>query len=117
MDRFTRRNADGSVNIVASQSAHTEALNQWVAENEVPVDRISTALNTVLDQNASSSRIPMPALLSLVAHELGTSVQNFKSVSNRIHAFVTSQVKAGRLFVVKGKGGGVTREAPTTSNV
>lgn len=110
MDKFTQRGADGSVDIAASANAYAAALTKWAAENEIPSEEISEAVNAVLDRH--TGRIPMPALLSLSAQELNATPETFKVLSDRVHAYVTGQTKAGKLFVVKGKGGGVSRLAP-----
>lgn len=111
MNQFTKRGSDGSVDIAASANAYAKALTEWCAENEVPAEQIVDAVNTVLDQYVGKN-IPMPALLSLASHEMGATAETFTVLSERIHAYVTGQTKAGLLFVTKGKGGGVSREAP-----
>lgn len=110
MDKFTKRGTDGSVDIAASANAYAVALNEWCAENEVPADQIEAAVNTVLDRQAGKN-IAMPALLSLASVEMNATAETFKVLSDRIHAYVTGQTKAGLLFVTKGKGGGVSRIA------
>lgn len=111
MDKFTKRGTDGSVDIAASASQYAKALTEWCAENEIPADRIAGAVNTVLDQNPGRN-IPMPALLSFAAQVLGATPETHKVLSDRVHAYVTGQSEAKLLFVTKGKGGGVSREAP-----
>ena len=111
MDKFTKRGSDGSVDIAASANAYAKALTEWAAENEIPAEQISGAVNAVLDAHPGQN-IPMPALLSLAAQELGATPETFKVLSDRVHAYVVGQKEAGSLFVTKGKGGGVSREAP-----
>lgn len=111
MDKFTKRGTDGSVDVAESAKAYAAALTEWCAENEIPAEEIEAAANAVLDAHAGK-RIPMPAFLSLAAQELGATPETFAVLSNRVHAYVTGQAKAEKLFVVKGKGGGVTRERP-----
>lgn len=111
MDKFTKRGVDGSVDIAASANAYAAALTEWCASNEMDAEEIAGAVNTVLDRNPGR-RIPMPALLSLAATELGAGADTFKVLSDRVHAYVSGQADAGLLFVTKGKGGGVGREAP-----
>lgn len=111
MDKFTKRGTDGSVDVTASAAAYTEALTEWCAENEIPAEQIEAAANAVLDAHAGK-RIPMPAFLSLAVQELGGTPETFAVLSDRVHAYVSGQAKAEQLFVVKGKGGGVTRERP-----
>jgi hypothetical protein len=108
--KFIKRGSDGSVDIGASKEAYGTALTEWCAQNEVPADKIAGAVNAALDRHPG--RIPMPALLSLSVQELGATPETFKVLSDRVHAYVTGQTKAGLLFVTKGKGGGVSREAP-----
>lgn len=107
---FIKRGTDGSVDIAASANAYAAALTEWCAENEIPSEQVEEAVNTVLDRHPG--RIPMPALLSLSVQEMGATPETFKVLSDRVHAYVTGQSKAGLLFVTKGKGGGVSREAP-----
>jgi hypothetical protein len=111
MDKFTKRGTDGSIDIAASANAYAKALTEWAAENEIPSEEIAAAVNTVLDLHAGKN-IPMPALLSLAAQEMGATPETFKVLSDRVHAYVTGQSKAELLFVTKGKGGGVSRERP-----
>lgn len=111
MDKFTLRGEDGSVDVEASAKAHAEALAKWCAENEVPAEKIEAAVNAVLDAHAGK-RVPMPAFLSIASQELGADADSYAVLSKRIHAYVSGQAKAEKLFVVKGKGGGVSRERP-----
>ena len=111
MDKYTVRNEDGSVNVSASTAAHTAALVEWVATNEIPADDIAAAVDSVLD-SADGKRVAMPSLLNFAAQELGADVSSLQTISARIHEYVTAQVKAERLFVVKGVNGGVSRERP-----
>lgn len=111
MDKFTKRGTDGSVDVAASANAYAKALTEWCAENEIPAERIAGAVNTVLGQHPGKN-IPMPALLSMAAQELGSTPETFKVLSDRVHAYVTGQAEAELLFVTKGKGGGVSRERP-----
>lgn len=115
MDKFVQRDTDGAVDVDASAKAYAAALTEWCAKNEIPSDRIETAVNTVLDQYAGK-RIPMPALLSAAVQELDGSPETFKVLSARVHSYVKGQANAGLLFIVKGKGGGVSREAPATKS-
>jgi hypothetical protein len=111
MDKYTKRGTDGSVDVAASASQYAKALTEWAAQNEIPADRITAAVNSVLDQHPGRA-IPMPALLSLSVQELGMNPENFKVLSDRVHAYVKGQAEAQLLFVTKGKGGGVSRTAP-----
>ena len=111
MDKFTKRGTDGSVDIAASANAYAAALSTWCAENEVPSEQIAAAVNAVLDAHPGK-RIPMPALLSSAVQSMSNDPATFGVLSDRVHAYVTGQSKAELLFVIKGKGGGVTRERP-----
>jgi hypothetical protein len=110
MDKFTKRGTDGSVDIAASANEYAKSLADWCAKNEIPADQIAGAVNTVLDRHPGN--YPMPALLSDAVQLLGATPQTFKVLSDRVHAFVSGQAEAKRLFVIKGKGGGVSRTAP-----
>ena len=110
MDKFTQRGTDGSVDVAASANAYANALTKWCAENEIPSEQIADAVNSVLDSH--KGRVQMPALLSLASQRMGATPETFKVLSERVHAYVTGQTKAGLLFVIKGKNGGVSREAP-----
>lgn len=111
MDKFTKRGTSGEVDIEASAEAYALALTEWCAKNETPAEEIANAANAVLDKHAGK-RILMPAFLSLAVQELGATLENFAVLTERVHDYVKGQVKAEKLFVVKGKGGGVTRERP-----
>jgi hypothetical protein len=111
MDKFTKRGSDGSVDVAASANAYAKALTEWCASNEIPAEQIAEAVNAVLDRHTDKN-VPVPALVSLAAQEMGATPETFKVLSDRIHAYVTGQSKAELLFVIKGKGGGVSRERP-----
>jgi hypothetical protein len=110
MDKFTVRDSSGAVDLVASAKAHSEALAAWVAQNETPADRISAAVNAVFDR-FPGQRVPMPALVSLAVMELGATLSEHRSMSQRVHAFVQGAVDSGTLTVLRGKGGGVARDS------
>ncbi len=111
MDKYTVRNTDGSVDVNASSAAYTAALVEWVSTNEIPADDIAAAVDSVLD-SAAGKRVAMPSLLNFAAQELGADVSSLQTISTRIHEYVSAQVKAEKLFVMKGVGGGVSRERP-----
>lgn len=108
MDKFVVRGTDGSVDVAASANAYATALNKWVAENEVPVSDIETAIEAVFDQH---NKLPMPALLSAAVNELGATPAQFKALTERCGSYVRGQATLGRLEITKGKGGGVSRIA------
>lgn len=112
MDKFTKRDMDGSVDVAASANAYASALTKWVAENEIASDTIETAVETVFDR-FNGQRLPMPALLSLSVGELGATPEQHKPLTMRVHAYVSGQSNEGkgRLDISKGKGGGVLRLA------
>lgn len=110
MDKYTQRGTDGSIDVAASANAYAKALTEWAVENEIPSEQITEAVNAVLDLHPG--RIPMPALLNFAVQQLGATPESFKVLSDRVHAYVTGQTKAGLLFVIKGKNGGVSRVAP-----
>ncbi|HEY5267565.1 MAG TPA: hypothetical protein VII94_00320 [Candidatus Saccharimonadales bacterium] len=111
MDKYTVRDSSGSVDVTASSNAYAAALTLWVTENEIPSDDIAMAVDSVLD-SAAGKRVAMPSLLNFAAQELGADVSSLQAISTRIHEYVTAQVKAEKLFVVKGVGGGVSKERP-----
>lgn len=105
MDKFTVRNLDGSVDVLASVSAYSTALVKWVQEYETPVDAIEAAVEAVFDSH--DGRIPMPALLSKVVNQLATDPEQFKTLTDRCRDYMKSQ--AHRFETARGKGGGVKR--------
>lgn len=109
MDKFTRRGTDGSVDVAASANAYAKALTEWAAQNEIPSAEIETAVEAVFD--AHEGRLPMPALVSFAVQELSAAPEQFKTLSDRVHAYVKGQAEVGRLNIGKGKGGGVARLA------
>lgn len=110
MNQFTIRGTDGSVDIAASAKAYTEALTQWVSVNEMPAEKISNAVNAVLDR-FPGQRVSIPALLSFSVQELGAAPDQHKTLTERVHAYVRGQATAGVLTIAKGKNGGVARTA------
>jgi hypothetical protein len=109
MDKFTVRGTDGSVDVAASANAYALALTKWVAENEIASDTIELAVEAAFDRHPG--RLPMPALLGAAVNELGASPAQFKSLTERVHAYVKGQATTGRLEIGRGKGGGVIRLA------
>jgi hypothetical protein len=109
MDKFTVRNASGEVDVAASANAYAKALSQWVNENEIATDTIETAVEKVFDRTNGS--LPMPALVNFAVNEISQDASQFKSLSTRVHAYITGQRKSGRLAVKQGVKGGVTRLA------
>ncbi len=109
MDKFTRRGTDGSVDVAASANAYAKALTEWAAQNEIPSAEIESAVEAVFDSH--EGRLPMPALLSFAVQELSSDPNQFKTLTERVHAYVKGQSETGRLNIGKGKGGGVARVA------
>jgi hypothetical protein len=110
MDKYTKYNDDGSINVTLSAQAYTDALNAWKLENEIPADRIESAVDAILAQK--DGRVATPTLCHLAAISLGADVNTLKPISDRIHAYIKAQRAAGKLFMVKGVNGGVSRTAP-----
>lgn len=112
MDKFTKRGMDGSVDVVASAQAYASALTKWAAENEIAGEKIENAVEAVFDQFPGQT-LPMPALLNLSVAKIGGTPEQHKTLTNRVHAYVSGQCNknTGRLEVSKGKGGGVLRLA------
>lgn len=111
MDKYTKRDSTGSVDVAASAQAYADALTVWAADNEVPSDTIEAAVNAVLDR-FPGQRIPKPALISLSVSELNGTPAQHKTLSERVSSFLKGQVDAGKLFAIKGTGGGMSRTAP-----
>lgn len=107
MDKHLVRDSSGSVDVAASANAYAEALTKWCAENEIASETIENAVEAVFDRHPG--RLPMPALLSAAVNELGSTPAQFKTLTDRVHSYVSGQTKLGRLEVGKGKGGGVSR--------
>jgi hypothetical protein len=111
MDKYTKFNDDGSVDMSATVLAYSEGLSAWVKENEIPSDTISTAIEAVFDR-FPGQRLPMPALLAAAVAELSATPEQHRALTKRCHEYVKGQAKAGILFVTKGKGGGVANFPP-----
>ena len=112
MDKFTVRDASGSVDFAASAAAHSKALADW-AVNETPVEAIELAVEAVFDSRPTTPRMPTPFLVNLVVQEMGTDPTQFNAQSARVAAYLKGQCASntGRLDVTKGRGGGVARLA------
>lgn len=107
MDKYTQYDSLGVADVAASANAYAKALTAWKQANEIPTERIEAAVEAVFDR--AKSRLPMPALISFTVNELSQEPGAHKSLSDRVHAYITGQRKVGRLLVVQGKGGGVER--------
>lgn len=112
MDKFTIYNTLGEADVAASANAYARALTIWKAENEIPSGQIEEAVEAVFD--TVTGRIPVPALVNFAVNRLSQDPRAFKSLSSRVHAYVTAQKRtesnpSGRLEVVQGKLGGVSR--------
>ena len=110
MDKFTVRDATGSVDVLASATKYAEALQAWATENEADADTIEGAVEAVFDR-FDGRRMPMPMLLASAVAELGATPDQHKALTARVHAYVKGQRKAGRLGVELGPKGGVSRLA------
>lgn len=110
MDKFTKRGADGSVDIAASGNAYMKALAEWATQNETPTDKIEAAVEAVFDK-FPTGRISVPSLVGFALTELGATPDQHKSLTNRVRAYVSGQCanNTGRLDIMKGVGGGVMR--------
>lgn len=114
MDKHTQFNSLGEADVAASANAYARALTSWKQLNEIPSARIENAVEAVFD--TISGRIPMPLLISQAVNQLSSNPNQSKSLSDRVHAYVTAQKQTkanptGRLSVVQGKQGGVSRLA------
>ena len=114
MDKYTQFNSLGEADVAASANVYAKALTSWKQLNEIPSARIEAAVETVFD--GATGRIPMPLLISQAVNQLSTNPGQFKSLSDRVHAYVTAQKQTaanptGRLSVLQGKQGGVARLA------
>ena len=109
--KFFAMGPDGTVDVAASTSNFAKAVVEWKAANEIPSEEIETAVEAVFDRFPGN--IPMPALLSYVVQELSDNPSQHKTLSGRVHAYLTAQyAKAtGRIEISRGKGGGVSRLA------
>jgi len=112
MDKYTKRGTDGSVDVAASASAYAKALTEWATQNEIPSETIENAVEAAFDR-FDGQRQPMPALIGFALQELNADPSQHKTLTNRVHAYVTGQSakNTGRLDIVKGVGGGVARLA------
>ena len=109
MDKYTVFNSLGEVDVAASANVYARTLTEWKTQNEIPSDQIENAVETVFDR--SNNRLPMPALVSAAVFELSTDANQFKALTKRVHAYIKGQKLTGRISVVQGVGGGVTRLA------
>jgi hypothetical protein len=108
MDKYTVRNSDGEVDLVASSAAYTKALSVWVERNETSVNRVRMAVNAIFDVHPGR-RIPVPALIGEAVHSLSVDISKHAATTQLIQTFIKVQVAAGVLNTYKGKGGGIIR--------
>jgi hypothetical protein len=110
MDKHTVFGSDGSADLSLSQAAYGKALAVWKAENEVPTETIEGAVEAVFDR-FPGQRLPMPYVVSQAVTALEATPDQTKSLTTRVHAYVTGQSanNTGRIDIGKGKGGGVLR--------
>ena len=111
MDKFSILGSDGSIDVAASANAYAKALSDWKAANEIASDRIETAIDAVFAR-FPGQRVPVPQLVSFSVSELGATPDQHKNLTARVHAYISGQTKAGKIFVVKGSNGGASRFAP-----
>lgn len=111
MDKFTVRDSNGTVDVVASATAYAEALSAWVAENEADTQQLTDMVNACFD-NAGGKTLSMPYLVSQVVSGLGVSPAEHKATTKRVHEHVRCMAgEGGALVIAKGKGGGVSRKS------
>ena len=110
MDKFTVRDANGLVDVAASAVAYATALQAWVVENEADSQRLTDLVNKVFEQFAGKT-LPVPAVVALVVHELGSSPADHKAMTARVHKHVQTMASTtGPLVITKGKNGGIRRK-------
>jgi hypothetical protein len=110
MDKFTVRDATGSVDVLGSATKYAEALQAWCAEHEVDSDTIETAVEAVFDR-FDGKRMSVPALIGYAVTELAASPEQHKALTARVHAYMKGQKETGRLEVTLGPKGGIARMA------
>jgi hypothetical protein len=121
MSKFVKRDASGSVDLAASLEALTafkaedDAKRAQNVQSAISQDDLAQAVNTVLAANPG--RVKTPTLLALAAHELGATAETHSTIVAQLHGYVRQQVAAGKLWSVKGAGGGVSAEAPAPKSV
>lgn len=109
MDKFTIRDANGTVDTAASVRAYSNALAAWVSANETPVDSIERAVEAVFDTH--DKRMPTGFLVDCTMQELNVDPERFQTVSKHVVSYVKGQVASGRIDSTKGTGGGLSRLA------
>lgn len=110
MDKFTVRDSSGVVDVVASAAAYADALTAWVAENEADAQRLTGAINAVIDRFPGQT-LHMPFLVAAAVTELGATPADHKVLTLRVHKQVqTLASENGPLTIGKGKNGGVSRK-------
>jgi hypothetical protein len=109
MDKFTKRDATGSVDVEASSAAYADALTAWAAENETSAEAVEAAVEAVFDRFPGSMHVPV--LVSFAVAELGATPAQHTAMTKRVSAYLKGQSALGRLEVTKGVGGGIKRLA------
>ena len=110
MDKFTVRDVNGAVDVVASAAAYTAALQAWIVENEKDTQQLTELVFNVFDKFAGKT-LPVPAVVALVVNELGVSPSDHKAMSARVHKHIQTMASTnGPLVITKGKNGGVNRK-------
>jgi hypothetical protein len=117
--------ADDSIDEAATVAAFEGQLAAYVQELAIEGETIAAAVHAVFDLNRGAT-VNMPYIVGTALRTLNPRPENFNSLSDKIHAYVSSNsdrlanAKKGieaepprtRLFgIKKGQGGGVVRWA------
>lgn len=114
MDKHTVRNTEtGNIDIAASANNYAKALSLWISQNEIEQEKISNAVNAVMDR--FPEKLLMPMLVSLSVQEISEDPNQYKPLEKQVRAFIKAQQEAGKIEVKKGPGAGIKRI--TTTNV
>lgn len=110
MDKYTKRNSNGSIDIDASTKAYAEALADWANKNETPVEEIESAVESVFN-SFPGQRLTTSFIISNTIVAMQATPEISRSLTKRIQAYLKGQVQSGRFNIAKGTGGGITRLA------
>jgi hypothetical protein len=115
MDKYTIRNASGSVDIDASTAAFRAALTAQVAGAEALATKIEAAIEAVFDEQGA--RLPKGMLIDGALAKLGATSETHTSLTHSVEEYLranTSKDKGAdgrRIAAIKGQKGGLQRLA------
>lgn len=106
------RSVDGSIDVQASVNSFTQELTKLASQESALTSEIESGVNAFFETRGVNI-LPKDMLVDGVVNLLSNDPLRYNQLSREVSRFVKTSVAAGKLYPVKGKGGGISRVPPT----